>query len=213
MSTYKLVIFDCDGVLVDSERITNRVFVDMLNDAGIPASLQDMQAYFVGNSLQQCKQIVLDVYGKALAPDFIEQYKPRRDQALKLGLQAVAGVKELLENLVLPACVASNSEGQKVNEMLGLCDLLQYFDGRIFSAADLGRPKPAPDVYLSAAKAMQVLPQDCIVIEDTHIGVSAAVAAGMTVIGYDGTMDATRLVDAGASYIISHMSEASILLG
>ncbi|MCB5184390.1 HAD family phosphatase [Methylobacillus gramineus] len=212
MSRYKLVIFDCDGVLVDSETITNRIFADMLNEAGIPASMQDMQTYFVGNSLPQCGQIVFDLYGKVLDAGFIEQYKPRRDQALKSQLQAVAGVKELLAALRLPCCVASNSDGDKVREMLTLCDLIQYFDQRIFSAADLGKPKPAPDVYLYAAATMGFEPADCLVIEDTHIGVSAAVAAGITVIGYSGTMPAERLMNAGASQVISHMSEVSGLL-
>lgn len=212
MPVYALVIFDCDGVLVDSERITNQVFVDVLNEEGIPASLEDMARYFVGYSLDQCISVIRKIYGREPRADFLQRYRPRRDSVLRAELQAVAGVREVLQQLALPCCVASNSSAAKVREMLVLTDLVMYFNDRIFSAADLGQPKPAPDVYLHAAASFGCSPSACLVIEDTEVGVRSASAAGMRVYGYTGTMDGSRLLKAGAELVFDNMRQLTALM-
>jgi HAD superfamily hydrolase (TIGR01509 family) len=204
---FELIIFDCDGVLVDSERITNEVFVHALNEVGVPVNLADMFEHFVGHSLQQCLTIVRERYGHQLADDFLEGYKVRRDAALKLRLQAVGGIPQMLDEIRQPYCVASNSEYHKIREMLGITELLPYFDGRIYSAVDLERPKPAPDIYLHAARQQGFLPEACLVIEDTHIGVQAAVSAGMTVYGYAARSSPSRLLGAGAHRVFENMQD------
>ena len=198
MPVLDLIIFDCDGVLVDSERISNRVFVDALGEVGVAASLEDMFEYFVGHSLSQCVDLVHQHYGYKMDNRFLDRYKSRRDAALKSELQAVDGVRQVLEKLRVPFCVASNSEGIKVREMLSITGLRRCFGENIYSAADLGKPKPAPDVYLYAASQYGVDPAHCLVIEDTHIGAGAAVAAGIPVYGYAALTPPARLLKAGA---------------
>ncbi|MGY1487799.1 HAD family hydrolase [Methylobacillus pratensis] len=205
MPAYELVVFDCDGVLVDSEKITNQIFVDVLNEEGIPARIEEMARHFVGHSLEQCMDIIARIYGRRPGADFLARYRPRRDAALRNGLQPIAGVEQVLRQLQLPHCVASNSSAAKVHEMLDITGLLPYFNDRIFSAADLGRPKPAPDVYLKAAESQGVKPSACLVIEDTDVGVAAAVAADMRVCAYTGTMAADRLLEAGAERTVDDM--------
>lgn len=212
MLAHELVIFDCDGVLVDSERITNQVFVDVLNEEGIPASLEDMARYFVGYSLDQSISVIKKVYGREPQADFLQRYRPRRDIVLRAELQPVAGVREVLQQLAWPRCVASNSSAAKVREMLALTDLAMYFDDRIFSAADLGQPKPAPDVYLHAAASFGYPPSSCLVIEDTEVGVRAAAAASMRVYAYTGTMDGSRLLKAGAERVFDNMQQLPALM-
>ncbi len=204
---FELIIFDCDGVLVDSERITNQVFVDALNEAGVPVGLTDMFEHFVGYSLQQCLTIVSERYGCRLDDEFIDAYKVRRDAALKQSLKAVTGVVDVLDQIRLPYCVASNSEYSKIREMLTITGLLERFDGRIYSAIDLGKSKPAPDIYLYAASQQGFLPDVCLVIEDTHIGVTAAFSAGMTVYGYAALTPASRLLEVGAHRVFHSMPE------
>ncbi|ABE49811.1 HAD family hydrolase [Methylobacillus flagellatus] len=205
MPAYELVVFDCDGVLVDSERITNQIFVDVLNEEGIPARIEEMARHFVGHSLEQCMDIIARIYGRRPGADFLARYRPRRDAALRKGLQPVPGIEQVLRQLQLPHCVASNSSAAKVREMLDITGLRPYFHDKIFSASDLGKPKPAPDVYLRAAESQGVKPSDCLVIEDTDVGVTAAVAAGMRVCAYTGTMEASRLLKAGAVQTVDNM--------
>lgn len=205
MPDRELVIFDCDGVLVDSEKITNQVFVDVLNEDAIPARMEDMARHFVGRSLDQCMKMIAGVYGREPRQDFLARYRPRRDAALRQHLKPVEGIREVLQQLQLPHCVASNSRAEKIHEMLEITGLSAYFDGQVFSAADMGKPKPAPDVYLQAAADMGHLPSACLVIEDTDVGVTAAVAAGMQVYAYTGTMSANRLLEAGAAQVFDSM--------
>jgi HAD superfamily hydrolase (TIGR01509 family) len=201
------VIFDCDGVLVDSEPIANRVFMEALNRAGVTITLRELFANYVGLSLEQGLARINQNYGVLLGNDFLADYKVARDAALAAEIKSIAGVEDVISQLSLPYCVASNSEASKVEKMLSLTGLLAYFEGRIFSAADLGKPKPAPDVYLKIAAQFGVNPADCLVIEDTTTGVRAGVAAGMTVIGYSATTSAEALTEAGAFQVFKTMPE------
>ncbi len=205
-SRFGLVIFDCDGVLVDSERITNQVFADMLNELGARVSLAYMFEHFVGNSMAQCLILAERLLGCAAPVAFVEQYRARTEIALTAQLQSVTGIEAALEQIRLPVCVASNGSHDKMRTTLGLTGLLPRFAGRLFSATDVARGKPAPDVFLLAARHNGILPSACVVVEDTPTGVIAAHAAGMTVLGFAGMVSAQRLLDAGADVVFDCMA-------
>jgi HAD superfamily hydrolase (TIGR01509 family) len=206
-SAIAFIIFDCDGVLVDSEPISNRVFCEALNKAGVAISLSELFASYVGLSLEQGLNRINQNYGVLLGSDFLVDYKVARDAALAAEIKPIAGVEAVISQLTLPYCVASNSEASKVEKMLGLTGLLAYFSGRIFSAADFGKPKPAPDIYLKIAAEFGIAPAACLVIEDTVTGVSAGVAAGMQVIGYSATTSEQALTAAGAVQVFKTMPD------
>ena len=178
------VIFDCDGVLVDSEPTSNRILARMLTDLGLPMTTQDSMATFMGRSWASNLAIIGDRLGTAPPPDFTERYRAQRNVALT-DVQPVPGVLEAIARIELPMCVASSGDHVKMQITLGAVGLLDRFEGRIFSAADLdGRGKPAPDLFLWAADEMGFEPATTAVVEDSPPGVDAGVAAGMQVFGY-----------------------------
>src|SRR5215831_9055066 len=167
MNRFDLVIFDCDGVLVDSERITNQVFCTMLNEIGLTVTLDDMFERFVGHSMQQCIDIITELRGAAPPDSFVAQFRQRAAEALRTQIKPIVGVAELLKALSVPYCVASSGEHEKIRLTLGATGLLNHFENRIFSVADVEKPKPAPDVFLLAARTLGVTPTRCAVVEDT----------------------------------------------
>lgn len=204
---FQLVIFDCDGVLVDSELITNRVFVGMLNELGLKLSLDDMFERFVGRSMPQCLALIAQLLGREVPDEFVSAYRVRIAAALKSELKAVPGIESVLESLTLPYCVASSGTHDKMQMTLGLTGLLPKFQGKMFSVTEVAHPKPFPDVFLHAAKQMGVAASSCAVIEDTPTGVQAGVAAGMTVFGFCAHTPQHRLLEAGAHHTFEHMRE------
>jgi HAD superfamily hydrolase (TIGR01509 family) len=214
-AAFDLVIFDCDGVLVDSEPIANRVFVDMLADLGLEASLEDMYANFVGHPMSYCMQLVEQRLGKAPPGDFETRLQERTFAAFKTGgLRAMPGILEALELITIPTCVASSGELEKMQLTLGLTGLLPRFDGRLFSVTQVKRGKPAPDIYLYAAARMDASPSRCVVIEDSPVGAQAGAAAGMTVIGFSAHTPAEKLESVGVQRTFADMRELpSILAG
>jgi len=212
MSRFKLLILDCDGVLVDSERITNTVFAAMLNELGMAVTLDDMFEQFVGHSMPQCLEKVGALLGAAPPADFVAEYRRRCDAALGAELVAVPGIESALDRIRLPCCVASSGDHDKMRTTLGITGLLARFEGRLFSVTEVAAPKPAPDVFLYAAARCGVTPADCVVVEDTPTGVRAAVAAGMTVFGYAALTPAQRLRDAGAHRLFTQMEMLPELL-
>ncbi|MBI3896916.1 MAG: HAD family phosphatase [Gammaproteobacteria bacterium] len=209
---FALVIFDCDGVLVDSERITNQVFAHMLNELGIPVTLDDMFERFVGRSMNQCLELITELLGNTPPADFVENYRRRTSEALATLLMPVAGIEAALNTIKLPCCVASSGDHEKMRTTLGITKLLPRFDGKLFSVTEVARGKPAPDVFLYAAGKYNVKPSACVVIEDTPTGVSAGIAAGMTVYGYSALTPAARLLSAGAHQVFSDMAELPALI-
>jgi HAD superfamily hydrolase (TIGR01509 family) len=209
---FDLVIFDCDGVLVDSELITNRIFVQMLNEVGLPLSLEDMFEQFVGRSMPQCLALVTGLLGRPLPNNFEEDFRRRSAAALKSELKAVAGIETVLAALNVPFCVASSGTHEKMQTTLGVTGLLPRFAGKIYSVTEVARSKPHPDVFLHAASRQGVAPEDCAVIEDTPTGVRAGVAAGMTVFGYCALTPRASLIAAGAHHTFEHMRELPRLL-
>lgn len=209
---FELLIFDCDGVLVDSEMITNRVFAAMLNEIGVPVTLEDMFERFVGRSMPQCLEIIEGLLGRPAPDGFVENYYAKSRAALETQLKAVPDIEMVLNTVDLPFCVASSGTHEKMQTTLGVTGLLPYFQGRIYSVTDVGRSKPFPDVFLHAAREQGAAPGNCAVIEDTPTGVSAGVAAGMTVFGFCALMPKHRLIEAGAHFTFERMRDLPRLL-
>ena len=207
MPNLELVIFDCDGVLVDSERITNRIFCGMLNELGIEVTLDDMFERFVGHSMAQCVEIITELLRSPPPQTFVPELHRRAAAALESEVEAVEGIEEAIKAINLPFCVASSGDHAKIRLTLGKTGLLEKFEGKIFSVSDVERPKPAPDIFLHAASTMGAKPEMCVVVEDTPTGVSAGVAAGMYVCGFAENTPEHRLRKAGAHEIFSSMME------
>jgi len=210
--SYELVIFDCDGVLVDSELITNRVFTQMINEIGISMTLEQVLERFVGRSMPYCWEVIAGILGHELPQKFIDDYKVRTAAVLRSELRSVPGIEAAIAGLASSYCVASSGTHEKMQLTLGTTGLLPKFLGRIYSVTEVARSKPFPDVYLYAAQQMGFVPSSCAVIEDSPTGVRAGVAAGMTVFGYCAVTAERQLRDAGASHIFSHMRELPALL-
>jgi HAD superfamily hydrolase (TIGR01509 family) len=205
VSPFRQVIFDCDGVLVDSERISARVLTQMLGELGLTLSQQDVLEHFVGLSMSHCLDRIGDLLGRAPPAGLVQAYDRRTHAALEREVAPVPGIVEALRRIALPCCVASNGEHAKMRLTLAATGLWAHFAGRVFSADDVDRPKPAPDVYLLAAGRSGVDPADCVVVEDTPTGVAAARAAGMTVFGFGALTPSHRLREAGAHAIFDDM--------
>jgi HAD superfamily hydrolase (TIGR01509 family) len=194
----RLVIFDCDGVLVDSEPAAHREFVAALAELGLEPRSDDADA-FVGLSMTRSVEIIEERLGGAVPDDFVARLKERTFRAFRAGLRPVPGVREALDRIPWPYCVASSGEHEKMRLTLGLTGLLPRFEGRMFSATEVKRGKPHPDLFLHAARTLGAAPRDCTVVEDSVPGVRGAVAAGMRVLGYSARTDAGRLTAAGAT--------------
>lgn len=181
-----LVIFDCDGVLVDSERLSIEVDRRVLADLGWPLSRDQILHRFVGRSSAHFRADVEAYLGRPLPDDWETPYQPWYVDAFERDLTAVPGVEAALDEILVATCVASSGTHAKIRRTLGLTGLLPRFEGRIFSADDVQNGKPEPDLFLHAAEQLGVVPERCAVVEDSRFGVQAARAAGMRVFGYAG---------------------------
>jgi len=208
MNKFDLIIFDCDGVLVDSEKIANEVFTKILKEeCGLSFSLEDMFHIFVGHSSRQCMDIVKTMLGKEPPPQVEYRYQKDINHALSTSITAVTGIENALKEISIPFCVASSGSHEKMQTTLGKTHLLKYFEGNINSSSDVERGKPHPDIYLHAANNMAVNdPSKCLVIEDSPLGVKGGVAAGMTVFGYAELTNKDRLIEAGAHHTFNDMN-------
>lgn len=197
----ELVIFDCDGVLVDSEPLSNRVMTDCLNEAGFALSFEEVTRTFIGLTLNRCLAMLEERFGRPVPPDFEVALQERTYARFRAELEAVPGVIEVLDSLDEnghATCVASSGTLEKMQVSLGVTGLWERFDGRIFNSAMVTRGKPWPDLFLHAAERMGAGPENSVVIEDSLPGVQAARAAGMTVLGYVGGRLARPLAVEGA---------------
>ncbi len=205
-----LVIFDCDGVLVDSERLAVRTEVSILADLGWPLTEAEVIRRFVGRSAAHMQSVVEEHLGHRI--DWDDQFERRYRTVFERELQPVPGIVAVLDALTEPTCVASSGTHEKLRFTLGLTGLYDRFAGRIFSASDVTHSKPAPDLFLYAASTLAVDPSRCAVVEDSVAGVEAAVAAKMTVFGFSGGVtSAEQLENAGATTFLD-MSELPALL-
>jgi HAD superfamily hydrolase (TIGR01509 family) len=198
MKRTQLVIFDCDGVLVDSEPVANRTFAQMLREIGVDLTLEQMFDNFVGYSIPHCMRVVEEMLGRAPSENFVRELQRRTFEAFNTELRAMPGIEDALDRLDVPFCVASSGDHEKMCTTLGITELLPRFAGRIFSVTQVAHGKPAPDIYLFAAKQLGVEPSRCVVVEDTPPGVKAGVAAGMTVFGFCAHTPVRKLEGAGA---------------
>jgi HAD superfamily hydrolase (TIGR01509 family) len=216
MSNLELVIFDCDGVLVDSEIIVNRVFAETLTEAGFAITYEEVSQKFVGLSFASCLEMIELIFGRPVPTEWLALSKEREIAALKQELQATVGIADVLKKLTLPKCVASNSSPRHIDLVLGLTGLLDHFDGKLYSCHHVDRPKPFPDVYLHAASQMGYAPENCVVIEDSVAGVKAGSAAGMRVLGYAlsdrHSSHHQALISAGAKLVFEDMRQLLDLL-
>lgn len=181
-----LVIFDCDGVLVDSEPLSLGCLTDGLNRIGVDIDVETVRARFAGTAMPSIMAHVARDYGVHAPDGFVAAVKAETLRAFDEGLDAMPGVAAAVAALTLPFCVASSSDPVRLRHSLGLTGLLPLFEGRIYSATMVPRGKPAPDLFLHAAHAMGSAPEHCLVIEDSVPGVIAARAAGMRVAGFTG---------------------------
>jgi len=195
---WELVIFDCDGVLVDSELLSNRVLAQMLAEIGLPMSLDETIATFMGHTLPACIALIEERTARPIPPTFVAAFRDRTFDIFRRELRPVRGIEAVLDAIDGPFCVASSGPPEKIALTLGITGLLRRFAGHIFSAAEVERGKPHPDLFLHAARRMGAAPSHCVVIEDSVLGVQAGVAAGMHVFGYADLTAADALAGAGA---------------
>jgi HAD superfamily hydrolase (TIGR01509 family) len=213
---FALVIFDCDGVLVDSERIIVRILGELLAEQGAPMTESEIIHVFVGRSERAILGEVTDRIaarsGRAVPDDIGARYRTLYRDAFEHELQRVDGVDDALAAIRLPSCVASSSTVARLRHTLELTGLLERFEGRIFSAEQVPHGKPAPDLFLFAAASLGVEPARCAVIEDSQYGVQAARAAGMRSFGYAGGLtDASALAGEG-TVVFTDMRDLPALL-
>jgi HAD superfamily hydrolase (TIGR01509 family) len=218
---FDAVLFDCDGVLVDSESITNGVLREMLEELGWKLSPAECMRIFIGKAVKDEAALIEAHTGQPLTEDWMVRFRERRNLRLMHEVKPIEGaldaVKQLHARLKGRIACASGADRPKVEMQLAKCALMPYFEGRIFSGHDLPRSKPAPDVYLAAARAVNVAPHRCLVVEDTVTGVTAGIAAGATVYGYSppqaGHDAPAALRKAGASLVFTRMEDLPGLAG
>ena len=214
----RLIIFDCDGVLVDSESLAAENLRAELMAIGFSGATSDYLARLRGRTMAEAMRMVEADWGRTLPDDFLVRLRARDVGAFERHLKAVAGVQEILDRLPVPVCVASSGSPEKIRHSLGLTGLLKRFEPHLFSAASVARGKPAPDLFLLAARTMGTAPADCAVIEDSVPGIVAAVAAGMHPLGFVGASHGgetleTALAQAGAARVFRDMRDLPELLG
>ncbi len=219
-SKFDAVLFDCDGVLVDSEPITNGLLRDMLEEQGWSMTPAACFQHFVGKAVMDEKLAIEANTGKPLTEAWMQSFRARRNAALEERLEAIPNIHAAIAQIHLNfegriAC-ASGADRFKVELQLAKVALMPYFEGRIFSGHEMPRSKPAPDVYLAAAQAVGIHPSRCAVVEDTVTGVTAGVAAGCMVFGYApphiNATEHAALLAAGASHTFADMLHLPSLL-
>jgi len=199
-----LVIFDCDGVLVDTEPVANRLLARIVTDLGHPVTYEDCRRRFVGRMMEEIQEELETALGRELGAEWCDSVRKRTETVFASGIEAIPGVSEQVRALLaanIPLCVASSGKISKMHLTLGQTNLLPLLGDVLYSAEMVGRGKPAPDLFLHAARQMGVAPERCVVIEDSIFGVQAGIAARMRVLGYaaDPFTDDEALRAAGAT--------------
>lgn len=208
---YKCIIFDCDGILVDSEGISDAVLIEMAKEVGVQIDINYIKHHFAGRSLKYIFKCIEEQIEGELPNDFEQDYRTRTFNRFKTDLQPIEGIHNLLNQINIPICVASSGPPNKIELNLTTTKLLDQFKGCIYSSYDIGVWKPNPDIFEHATKQMGFKPEECTVIEDSLAGVKAGVAGGFDVfaLAHDGNEKVLR--EAGAT-VFSHMDELLSLL-
>ena len=211
---FELVIFDCDWGLVDSEPIINRAHAEVLTACGYTITEKVLVERFCGMSDPDMLEIIEREWGRALPDSYAQHVGLMIEAGFHQSLAPIEGVGEALDSLTLPTCVASSSSLEQIRQKLEITGLLGRFGEHLFSATMVARGKPAPDLFLYAAQQLAAAPDRCLVIEDSLLGIEAAIAAGMTAIGFCGGSHCgpehgDRLLARGAALLIADMRELS----
>jgi HAD superfamily hydrolase (TIGR01509 family) len=213
----QLIIFDCDGVIVDSEMIGCRTEAAVFTAAGFPIEAEEIRRRFIGMSFKDQIQILERERGWRLPEALIEEVRQQNTKAFAAALAPIPGIVDALDRITAPVCVASSSLPQRIRHSLGVVGLVDRFHPHLFSSAMVARGKPAPDLFLYAARAMGAEPGGCVVVEDSVYGIEAALAAGMRAFGFSGGSHcdrdhAARLTDSGAHLVFDDMRRLPALL-
>jgi HAD superfamily hydrolase (TIGR01509 family) len=196
----ELVIFDCDGVLVDSDRISLQIQAEHITALGLPMDSDDCAREFLGIGMESTVGMIEATLGRPVPTGWLSELEAEVNKAFRRELQVVPGILSALEQITLPTCVASGGSHEKMRLTLGLTGLWERFEGRIFSATEVPRPKPEPDLFRHAAREMGADPARCIVVEDSPFGVAGAKAACMHVLGFAALTPPQRLDGADAVF-------------
>lgn len=208
----ELVIFDCDGVLIDSERLSVKVDVELLRELGWPLTEAEVIERFVGRSDADTQAAIEAHLGRELPAGWNERVGSLYRDVFAESLAPVDGVVEALDRITIPSCVASSGTHEYLRYTLGLTGLYERFSGRIFSVEDVSRGKPAPDLFLHAAERSGAEPGGCVVVEDSRSGVVAARAAGMRVLAFAGGLTPAELLEGPETILFEDMAELPGLL-
>jgi HAD superfamily hydrolase (TIGR01509 family) len=208
----ELVIFDCDGVLVDSEPLAIRIDSIIFAEFGMPMSEEEIIDRFVGRSPSVTHDAIEAHLGHPLPEDFEARSRAMFDEIYARELEPIDGIEEALDQITAPTCVASSSDPDRLDHKLRLTGLYERFAGRIFSATEVRNGKPAPDLFLHAARQIGVAPEACAVVEDSQYGVQAARAAGMAAFGYAGSVTPARMLEGTGTTVFDDMRDLPRLL-
>jgi HAD superfamily hydrolase (TIGR01509 family) len=208
----ELVIFDCDGVLIDSERLAVKVDVRLLRDLGWPLGEAEVIERFMGRSDREARAVIEAHLGRKLPDGWVDRQKSLYEEVFTAELAPVEGVLEALDQIALPSCVASSATHDYLRFTLRLTGLYDRFAGRIFSSEDVARGKPAPDLFLHAAERMAADPAGCVVVEDSGPGVEAARAAGMRIFAFTGGLAPAEHLAGPGTVLFDDMRELPTLL-
>jgi len=215
----RAIIFDFDGVIADSEVLSNTVLAEIVSELGVPTTLEDSYRHYMGKRFHDVIAAIEKTVGRALPPSFGEEYQGRTLQRFRQELAPIAGAREFIDKFIdVPRCIASSSSPDRLAVCLDVLDMTGLFEGRVFSASEVARGKPYPDIFLHAAAQIGVPSSDCIIIEDSASGVIAGQAAGSIVIGLlaaghirDG--HAATLKEAGAHHLAADYVELERIVG
>jgi HAD superfamily hydrolase (TIGR01509 family) len=207
-----LVIFDCDGVLVDSEVLAVRVVAELLTEAGWPLEPDEVARRFVGLSTGDMMAEIADHFGGQLPANLEALHTERFEYAVRNELTPVPGIVEALDGLHVPTCVASSGSHARMRLTLGVTGLYERFAGRIYSASEVTNGKPAPDLFLHAAASMGVAPENCVVVDDSRFGVEAARRAGMVALGFAGGLTEPAALEGPDTVIFTDMARLPALI-
>jgi HAD superfamily hydrolase (TIGR01509 family) len=208
---YNCIIFDCDGVLVDSEAISARIFQNMILELGFEVDFETVLEQITGTSMKENLQFISEIIDGELPADFETDFRKRSYEAFKTAIKPVKGVPDLLKMIKVPVAVASSGPVEKIRLNLTTTNLIQFFGDNIFSSYEIGSWKPNPEIYLHAAKAMGIKPGECAVIEDSLPGIQAAKAGGFDVFGFANDKNKTAFKELGAR-VFFEMEELENLL-
>jgi HAD superfamily hydrolase (TIGR01509 family) len=212
MHAPELVIFDCDGVLVDTEHIALRLNLEIGPELGWAITAEEAVGLFLGRSTASVRAIIAERLGRDAAEQWDQRFIKLHHEAIERELQPVDGIREALARITLPTCVASSGSHDKMRHTLGVTGLHDHFAGRIFSATEVANGKPAPDLFLHAAERMGVPPDRCVVVEDSRYGVQAARAAGMRALGFAGGLTPRAWLEGPDTVVFDDMTALPSLL-